>query len=77
MKANTKIMVPYLLVANKQETLFYAKDDSEAIRICIKQSSIYRLYRLYYTNKYYKKILIRNTEPPTLWQKLMKFFGFK
>lgn len=72
MKANTKTMVPYLLVCNKDETFFYAKDDGEALRIIIKNHSKYKLYRLYYRGNYCSKILIRNTEPLTFWQKLIK-----
>lgn len=74
MKVNNKTMIPYLLIANKEETFFYAKDDDEAVRIIIKQHSKYKLYRLYYTNKYPRRILIHDTEPLTFWQKILKFF---
>lgn len=75
MKVNTKNMVPYLLVVKNEDVcLFYAKDDNDALRIIIKQYSQYKLYRLYYSGKDPKKILIRDTEPLTFWQKILKFF---
>lgn len=74
MKVNTKNMVPYSAVVNKNEILFYAKDDNEAIKTIMKQFTHYRLYRLYYVKNACKKILIRDTEPVTLWKRILKFF---